>query len=317
VAEKKVEAADAGIRLDRWFRRHYPFATFTEISKWARKGEIRLNGKRVKASDRVQQGDTVRVPPQSKSYEPLEGDSGAPAVPPKIIEKIAEAVIYEDDDIIVINKPAGQAAQGGSGLAYGLDSVMRIFLRNDMVAPVHRLDKDTTGVLAFAKNQAAAARWGEALRSREAKKTYLALVCGSGPKANAGEISDYLAKRRTDDGERMVSYPSSSKENMPESAKAAVTRYRVLGRCGNQCAFVALEPLTGRTHQLRVHMANAGCPIIGDYKYGYDRDFSPYPDAKHMFLHASELEAEGKRFVAPLPKIFADALERLVPGDRG
>ena len=301
--EYNIDAADAGIRLDRWFHRHYPAVSFGEIAKWARKGEIRVNKKRVKTSDRLNVGDVLRVPPQAASYEGGEGKTHS--VPQKTVDDIAAAVIFEDDEIIVINKPAGMASQGGSGIRFGLDSVMRAYTQSDAAAPVHRLDRDTTGLLVFAKNPTAAAKWGEAFRRKEAQKTYVALICGSLPHEE-GYISDFLAKRRMSSGERMVSLQEKT-----DDAKPARTRYSVIDKLAKEISLVSLEPLTGRTHQLRVHMAAEGCPIVGDYKYGYDENFRLYPQAKTMFLHAQSLQAGGKSFEAPLPKAFADGLKSL------
>ncbi|MET0154801.1 MAG: RluA family pseudouridine synthase [Rickettsiales bacterium] len=306
MAENNVLSDENGVRLDRWLRRRYPAVTFADASKWARKGEIRVNGKRAKASDRLTEGDVVRTPPQAEYYAVRERENVA--VPMHAVRRAAESVMYEDDDIIVINKPSGAAAQGGSGLDYGLDAVMRIYGENDAIAPAHRLDKDTTGILVFTKNPSAAARWGEAFATREAKKTYVALTAGRLPSPE-GEIIGGLIKRRADGVEKIEAC-----DERQEGAKRAHTAYEVTESFGARSSLVRLFPLTGRTHQLRVHMAEMGCPIIGDYKYGYRAEFRPYPDARHMFLHARQLEHAGKTFEAPLPKAFADAVTLLRGG---
>jgi len=265
-----VSEDDSGQRVDRWLRRMFPHVSQGRIEKMCRKGELRVDGGRVKASARIEAGQQVRVPP-------LPDDDHKPApvrsrVSDKDAEMIRNCVIYRDDHIIALNKPPGLATQGGSGqtrhvdglaeaLKFGLDEKPRL---------VHRLDKDTSGVLLLARTRKMASDLTAAIRHRETRKIYWAVVAGV-PHPYLGEIKYGLVKAsghgRRGEGEKMHCVHPRDVDSTP-GAKRAITQYATLYRVASRAAWVAMEPITGRTHQLRAHMAEIGHPIIGDGKYG-------------------------------------------------
>ncbi len=270
-----VAEDEAGLRLDRWFRRHFSQVGQGRIEKMCRKGEIRVDGGRVKASSRVQSGQSVRIPPLP-APDPLRPQRPASIGPSdEDAALIRSCVIYRDDHIIVLNKPAGLAVQGGSGqtrhvdgmsaaLTFGLDEKPRL---------VHRLDKDTSGVLLLARTVAMAAALTKAFRARSTRKIYWAAVAGS-PMPRMGTIRFGLLKSAghgpNGAGEKMICIHPDQIASTP-GAKHATTDYSVLEEAGKRTAWVALAPITGRTHQLRAHMAEIGHPIVGDGKYGTNR----------------------------------------------
>ncbi|MDF0602652.1 RluA family pseudouridine synthase [Psychromarinibacter sp. C21-152] len=257
-------------RLDRWFRRQFPHVPQGRIEKMCRKGEIRVDGGRVKAATRVAPGMQVRVPPLP--------DAPAPDLPqqPKLSDRDAEmiraTVLWRDDHVIAINKPPGLPTQGGSGQTRhvdGLSEALR-FGYEDKPRLIHRLDKDTSGVLLLARSRDVAQALTAALRHRETRKIYWALVAGV-PTPYLGEIRFGLVKAgghgKGGEGEKMRCVHPQDIDATP-GAKRAHTLYATLYRVASRAAWVALEPLTGRTHQLRAHMAEIGHPIVGDGKYG-------------------------------------------------
>lgn len=265
-----VSADDADQRLDRWFRQQFPHISQGRIEKMCRKGEIRVDGGRVKGATRLEEGQQVRVPPLP--------DGNAPPPSPKTRVSDADAkmirscVIYKDDHVIAINKPSGLATQGGSGQTRHVDGLSEALTFDfpDKPRLVHRLDKDTSGVLLLARTRQAAKALTTSLRHKETRKIYWALVAGV-PTPYLGEIRYGLVKAagrgKGGEGERMIAVHPREIDETP-GAKRAHTLYATLYRVASRAAWVAMEPITGRTHQLRAHMAEIGHPIIGDGKYG-------------------------------------------------
>lgn len=265
-----VAAEDADQRLDRWLRRQFPQINQVRIEKMCRKGEVRVDGGRVKPATRLEQGQTVRIPPL-----PAPGTQFEPAqtrISQADARMIRDCVIYKDDHLIALNKPPGLATQGGSkqtrhvdGLAaeltFGFDEKPRL---------VHRLDKDTSGVLLLARTRKVAQVLTAAMRHKETRKIYWAVVAGV-PTPYLGEIKYGLVKApghgRKGEGEKMICLHPRDVEGTP-GAKRAITQYATLYRVASRAAWVAMEPITGRTHQLRAHMSEIGHPIVGDGKYG-------------------------------------------------
>lgn len=268
-----VSAEDGEQRLDRWLKRRFPQVTQGAVEKMCRTGQIRVDGGRVKASSRVAPGMVVRVPPLPKGEAPAPAIVKFSRVPDSDAEMIQQAVIYRDDHIIALNKPAGLPSQGGSGLTDrhvdGLAEALRFGLV-EKPKLVHRLDKDTSGVLLLARTNKAARMLSEAFRSRTTRKIYWAVVAGV-PTPRKGTIRFGLVKAPgrggAGEGEKMLCI-HPAKINETEGAKRATTDYAVLENLGGRAAWVALVPVTGRTHQLRAHMAELGHPIVGDGKYG-------------------------------------------------
>ena len=310
---------EAEQRLDRWFRRRFPDTSQVQIEKLCRKGEIRVDGGRVKAATRVGPGQSVRVPPlPDKADRP---EPGQVHISKADAEMIKAAVLYKDDHIIVLNKPSGLASQGGSGQTRHVDGLAEALRFDHFDKPrlVHRLDKDTSGVLLMARTQRVASALTAAFRHKETRKIYWAVV-GGVPHPAMGTIKFGLVKAgghgAKGQGEKMVCvHPNQLKE--VEGAKRATTDYAVLNRLASRGAWMALVPITGRTHQLRAHMAEIGHPIIGDGKYGgsgqenlgdgwgaqFGGDIS-----KKLHLHARGLRilhpVSGAimQFIAPLPE---------------
>ena len=301
---KHIAADDDGIRLDRWFKRHYPGVTHVLLEKLLRKGEVRLDGKRVKSSDRVEKGQIVRLPPQVIYADKDAPQKPAPKPRPEDSALLQDMILYMDKAVIVLNKPSGLATQGGSGLSRHVDGMLDsiAFEKKQRPRLVHRLDRDTSGVLVIARTPTAAAALSRALAERDASKIYWAMTRGV-PKEKSGSINVALAKEggfgTHGQDERMT--PSMSDE-----AKHAVTDYVVLGHAGDEYAWVAAKPVTGRTHQIRVHLASLGTPIVADFKYG-GTDARPRGQIDdRLHLHARSIDIahpEGGRLkvTAPLP----------------
>jgi 23S rRNA pseudouridine955/2504/2580 synthase len=283
-------------RLDRWFRRHYPGLSHGHLEKLLRTGQVRVDGKRARAGDPVVPGQAIRVPPLA-----------APSTPPparRVRQEderlLRDLVLYRDDSAIVLNKPAGLAVQGGTKTGRHVDGLLDTLRFDSAERPrlVHRLDKDTSGVLLIARTAAAAAFFTRAFREKTTRKTYWAAVIGL-PELPQGRIDLALAKRASPRGGERV--------QADEEGKDAVTYYRVIDRAGDRASWLALLPLTGRTHQLRAHCAALGTPIIGDGKYGVAAAYlAGVVAAKGLHLHARSLAIPNPaggilRVTAPLP----------------
>ena len=308
VRQFTVSADDDGIRLDRWFKRNLPQIGFGTVSKWARTGQIRVDGGRAKPEDRLAAGQVLRVPPGGEQ-------AGRKPKPKRELtaEEIAEAkamVIKQTKSAIVLNKPPGLATQGGSKTHKHVDGLLDAFAPGEEEPRprlVHRLDKDTSGVLLVARTPGAAASYSKRFAGRSAKKIYWALVVGV-PDVREGTIDAPLAKQPGTGGEKM--------HVDMEGGQPAKTRYRVVDQAGKRACWIELEPLTGRTHQLRVHLAAIGHPILGDGKYGGQDAFLTGSVSRKMHLHARRLIIEqpggGKLDVsAELPEHFAASMEQL------
>jgi 23S rRNA pseudouridine955/2504/2580 synthase len=291
-----VAASEGPLRLDRWFKRHYPAVGHGRLEKLLRTGQIRVDGKRARASDRLDSGQRVRVPPLPES-------SPAPSMPPVgagDAARLQRLVLHRDEAVIVLDKPAGLAVQGGTRTERHLDGLLNAlrFDNNERPRLVHRLDKDTSGVLVLARSVAAAAFLARAFRDRATRKLYWALVVGR-PNEPAGRIDLALTKGVGRGGERVR--PDT------EDGKRAVTHYRVVDSAGERASWLALVPLTGRTHQLRAHCAAMGTPIVGDFKYGgATADLAGLPATRRLHLHARALvlphpDGGSLRTLAPLP----------------
>ena len=265
-----VAEGDGDQRVDRWLRRMFPHVSQGRIEKMCRKGELRVDGGRVKAATRLVAGQSVRIPP-------LEDSDNRPAPPPTRIsdadaKMIRACVIYRDDHVMALNKPAGLAVQGGSGQTRHVDALSEAltFGLDERPRLVHRLDKDTSGVLLMARTRAVAAELTASFRHRETRKIYWAVVAGV-PHPKAGTIKTGLVKApghgARGEGEKMQNVHPRDIDSTP-GAKRAVTEYMVIEAAAKRAAWMALNPVTGRTHQLRAHMAELGHPIIGDGKYG-------------------------------------------------
>ncbi len=308
VRQFTVGPDDDGIRLDRWFKRHLPDASFNVVSRWARTGQLRVDGARVQPGDRLAAGQTLRVPPPESAVvaAPKPKAERAPLSPDQI-ELAQEMVIHRDAQAIVLNKPPGLATQGGTKTHDHVDGLLDALQFDGESRPklVHRLDKDTSGALLIARTSRAAAFFAKSFSGRTAKKVYWALVVGV-PDIADGMVDLPLAKQPGTGGEKM--------HVDEEEGQPARSRYRVIERAGNRAAWVELQPFTGRTHQLRVHMAAIGHPIVGDGKYGGQAAFLTGGVSRKMHLHARRIQIDhpdsGKIDVtADLPPHFAESIK--------
>jgi 23S rRNA pseudouridine955/2504/2580 synthase len=304
-----VSEDDDGIRLDRWFKRNLPDANFNLVSRWARTGQLRVDGARAAPGDRIEAGQKISVPadqPERSTARPAR-----PRVPltPEEEAMVRDMVIHRDAHSFVLNKPPGLATQGGTKTSQHLDRLLDGLADDEGARPklVHRLDKDTSGALLVARSARAAGIFSKSFSGRTAKKVYWALVAGV-PSADEGMIDAPLAKQPGTGGEKM--------HVDEENGQPARTRFRVIDRAGNRAAWVELQPLTGRTHQLRAHMAVIGHPIVGDAKYGGADAFLTGGISRKLHLHARRLKIDapdrGKIDVtAELPVHFAESLAML------
>ena len=281
---------ETGMRLDRWFKLHYPGLGFGALQKLLRSGQIRVDGGRVKSDTRLQPGQKVRIPPIDVDAKALKTGplSGKDLKHSPDGELLARMLLHEDDKVFVFNKPSGIAVQGGSGINRHMDQMLEAWTSPKGEKPrlVHRLDRDTSGVLVVARTRGAAQKLTAAFRERDTKKTYWALVSGV-PRNREGRISTWLVKEQTPDGDRM-----RIAKHGEDGADHAVSYYRIIEQAAQNLAWLELEPYTGRTHQLRVHTAHIGHPIIGDPKY-FQADLNwtfPGGVQNKLHLHARHID---------------------------
>jgi 23S rRNA pseudouridine955/2504/2580 synthase len=305
-----VSEDDDGIRLDRWFKRHMPDVSFNIVSRWARTGQLRVAGKRALPGDRLEAGQEIRVPPpEAQPARTARPQRQREVLTAEEEQLVRDMVIYRDRHAFVLNKPPGLATQGGTKTTQHLDRLLDGLADDEGARPklVHRLDKDTSGALLVARSARAAAHFSRAFSGRTARKVYWALVVGD-VSGEEGLIDAPLAKQPGTGGEKMH---ISEEHGLP-----AKTRWRVIDRAGNRTAWVELQPLTGRTHQLRAHMAAMGHPIVGDAKYGGQDAFLTGGVSRKLHLHARSIRidaVEGGKIdvTADLPPHFAESLETL------
>ena len=307
VETRTVSVGEDGMRLDRWFKTHYATLPHSRLEKLLRTGQVRVDGGRAKASTRLAAGQSVRVPPLP--------DVAPPPGPRRALSKgdrafLAAIALYEDDDLLVLNKPSGIAVQGGTKTTQHIDRLLEGMGDGPETRPrlVHRLDRDTSGVLVIAKRRSVAAKLGRAFQTRSVRKIYWAIVKGV-PKPLQGKVEAALVKGAGPDGDRV----RKARPGEQDIAQSAVTHYAVVDRAGQAASFVSLKPVTGRQHQLRAHMAIIGNPILGDEKYYGDRDLPPGVPRK-LQLHARRISfphpsGEGVVDVtAPLPDHMREAV---------
>jgi 23S rRNA pseudouridine955/2504/2580 synthase len=283
-----VSADEAGMRVDRFLEARFPGLSFSHIQRIIRKGELRVNGKRAQPKDRLQAGQAVRIPPLRLETKPIRHDSEAD----KARAFLASITLYQDADVLVLNKPMGLAVQGGSGTVRHVDGMLDALRDESGQRPrlVHRLDKDTAGCLLVAKTRFAAAALAKAFRSRAARKIYWALVAGV-PRPKQGRVSTFLAKEEAE-GDSFMRIARHGEEG----ASHAVTYYAVVETAARQLAWLSLKPVTGRTHQLRAHCAHIGHPIVGDAKY-FSRENWDLPGGLQNRLHLL-----ARRIAVPHPR---------------
>ncbi|MCL2538626.1 MAG: RluA family pseudouridine synthase [Alphaproteobacteria bacterium] len=311
----KVSMTEDGIRLARWFGRHYPSVNIGELRKLCRSGQIRINSRRCRGDEILKSGDMVRVPPGATSRiaseKPKRTESGE-RFSMRDLENLRTRIIHDDADIVVFDKPAGLATQGGTGIQKSLDKMAAAMFPHDKIMLVHRLDRDTSGVIVLAKNQRAAQLLAEEFSGRDAKKEYLALLSGNvSPKS--GIIDNFMVKGRVisdDEADEL-------KKESGVRAHRAITKYEVVSHLPGLVSWVRFSPVTGRTHQLRLHSAfSLNAPIVGDDIYGRCRSsdcesaaatLRSFIDNNNLFLFAHRLSfkhpSTGKVVTvrAPLP----------------
>jgi len=285
-----VTADENNMRVDRFLEARFPGLSFSRIQRIVRKGELRVNGKRADSKDRLQAGQSVRIPPLRLDAPKVAG--ALSEAEQKTFAALKAMTLHEDDDVLVLNKPAGLAVQGGSGTTRHVDQMLEVMrdARGQKPRLVHRLDKETAGCLLVAKTRFAATELTGAFRHRSARKIYWALVAGV-PKPKQGRISTYLAK---EEGEEDTIMRIAAHGD--EGASHAVTYYAVVETAANKLAWVSLKPVTGRTHQLRAHMAHIDHAIVGDPKY-FNRDNWELPGGLQNRLHLL-----ARRIVIPHPR---------------
>jgi 23S rRNA pseudouridine955/2504/2580 synthase len=307
VGMRMVDREEAGMRLDRWFKLHYPGLGFAHLQKLLRSGQVRVDGARAKSDTRIGAGQSIRIPPAVANLE--EGGKRIRQLTSATIrdlhdrDALAAMILHEDESVYVFNKPWGLAVQGGSGVGRHVDGMLESFRnrRGEKPRLVHRLDRETSGVLVVARTRSAAVAITAAFRKRSTTKDYWA-ICRGVPSDRTGRISTWLAKERTTEGDRM----RVAKHGDP-GADHAETLYQVVDTAGQNLSWLEMMPITGRTHQLRVHAASIGHPIIGDAKYFNVQNWElPRGIQNRLHLHARRIRVPHPQggvldVTAPLP----------------
>lgn len=308
-----VSSVEDGTRIARWFLRYYPNLPMREFYRLCHGGQIRVNSSRVHGKEILHAGDTVRIPPTLETYRtgPRRGNGGD-NFSLGDLEGLRKTIIHDDADIVIFNKPAGLPVQGGTGIRKSIDKMAAAMYPYDKISLVHRLDRETSGVLVVAKNQMAAQNLSRAFQDKTAHKQYLALLQGPVSPAK-GTIDNYLVKGAVVDDPRRIDGGARPQR--------AITDYEVLGAAGDM-TWISFSPRTGRTHQLRLHSAQTlGAPIVGDALYGGDSDVSPaiaslVPQGK-LFLLAYKITFTHPRtgrlltVRAPVPEFMMPVLKLL------
>lgn len=301
VLTKTVTREEGEQRLDRWFKRHFPTLGHVQLQKLLRTGQVRVDGKRAEANTRVAPGQAIRIPPLPEVKPLPEGLKKKAKVPDKLVKDLLKRVLFKDDDVLIINKPFGLAVQGGTNTTVHLDGALDELRFGSKERPrlVHRLDRDTAGIMILARTPDAARKLAESFRRHRVRKYYWAVTLGV-PELKRGKIDAALMKSRG---------AFEKMEVNEEEGDEAVTYYAVADRADKAAAWVALWPVTGRTHQLRAHMAAIGTPILGDPKYGQKDEFG-LPRQLHLFARRLIIPHPRKGTidaVAPLPEHFKPA----------
>lgn len=310
VQNLEVPETDDGSRLDRWFKRLFPHVSHGQVEKFLRTGQVRVDGGRVKGSHRLEAGQVVRIPPL-----PDPSEKKTVKRDPKQAQAIRDMIIFENDICIALNKPFGLAVQGGTKTKRHIDGMLNSL--GEGYRLVHRLDRDTSGVLVIAKSASAAKLLANAFARRDATKIYWGITNGI-PRPTEGEIKGYVVKgeRGNEFGNKLAGQEIMiAARHGTDGAKYAKTLYRCQALAGNRAAWMVMQPLTGRTHQLRLHAQLLGAPLIGDPKYLTDR---PAPEglADKLHLHARELtlplkNGQSLTFTASLPEHMAKSFDML------
>ena len=289
IETKTVDTDEAGMRLDRWFKLHFSGLAFGQLQKLLRSGQIRIDGKRAKSDTRVAAGQSVRLPPQVTSLGniPIAGPLTRNTIRDRNdLDVLQSMLLHEDKKVLVFNKPAGLAVQGGSGINRHVDSMLESMRSQKGEKPrlVHRLDRETSGVLVVARTRGAAQELTKAFRHRTTEKFYWA-ICRGVPRKREAQISTYLLREQTPEGDKM-----RIARHGERGADHAVTKYRVVDNAGPNISWLELSPITGRTHQLRVHTMHMDHPILGDPKY-FDVENWEFPGGiqKRLHLHARRI----------------------------
>jgi 23S rRNA pseudouridine955/2504/2580 synthase len=316
----RVKSDEADMRVDRWFRVHFPEVGYTYLQKLLRSGQVRVNSKRAQANDRLDAGSEIRVPaivrsPKNKGPSVGSGLNAPMGVSKGDRDAIERMIMYEDLHVLVLNKPFGLAVQGGTGTKKHIDGMLEGMadrFGGERPRLVHRLDRDTTGVLLIALTRDAAAKLGRTFQTRSAAKTYWALVKGV-PKPQQGKVEAALVKASGPDGDRV----RKALPGEQDKAMHATTHYSVIDRVAHKAAWMSLKPVTGRQHQLRAHMHLIGHPIVGDNKYEGDQHLPAENIQNKLHLHARRLiiphpiSGEKIDVSAPLPAHMQETWDTL------